>query len=193
MIKKSTLTIAVVLIIATSLLFGFAYDGIVSAIERAEHPRAFAEFVTAAREEKNQMFIPESLIFAVIKTESDFDPDAVSPMGAAGLMQLMPDTFRDISDNFLGERLPDEMISDPETNIRYGVFYLSWLYYSKFGNWDTVLAAYNAGIGNVYDWLDDPEFSDDGVTLKYIPIAETRAYVSRVRAAQETYERLYNT
>ena len=189
MLKKKSIILATVLIIAASLLFGFAYDAVISAVERWEHPRDYAEFVTKARGQ-HQLFIPESLIFAVIKTESSFDPDAVSSDGAVGLMQLLPSTFEDISDNFLFENLPDEMIYDPETNIRYGVFYLSWLY-PKYGNWDTVLAAYNAGLTNVNMWLEDPEYSDDGVTLKYIPLAETRAYVSRVRAAKETYERLY--
>jgi soluble lytic murein transglycosylase len=104
----------------------------------------------------------------------------------------MPSTFLDLTQNFLGENLPESALYDPTTNINYGVYYLSWLY-SKFENWETVAAAYNAGLGVVYDWLDDPSYSDDGVNLKHIPIDETRAYVRKVTSARETYERLYFT
>ncbi len=188
MLKKKTLTIAIVCIIAASLIFGFVYDAVVTEIERAEHPRKFSEMVNSAADSYG---VPEELIYAVIKTESNFDPDAVSAAGAVGLMQLMPGTFEDITNNFLGEHLPPEKISDPATNIKYGVYYLSWLK-SKLKDWNTVLAAYNKGIGDVYEWLETPEYSDDGETLKYIPVGETRAYVRKVSTAYETYKRLYN-
>ena len=189
MLKKRTLIIAVTLIAILSVFFGFAYDKVIGAIELSEHPREFSEAVISASQSYG---VPEALIYAVIKTESSFDPDAVSFVGAVGLMQLLPDTFADLTKNFLREDLPPSNISDPATNIKYGTYYLSWLY-SKFGNWETVAAAYNAGIGNVYSWLENPEYSDDGVTLKYIPISETRAYVRKVTEAKETYERLYYT
>ena len=187
MIKKKTLISVLVILLIASIAFGFAYDAAVGAIERSEHPQKYADLVTSSA---NRYGVPEAMIYAVIKTESNFDPDAVSRVGAMGLMQLMPSTFEDLTNNFLRENLSDDKISDPATNIKYGVYYLSWLY-SKFGNWDTVAAAYNKGIGDVQKWLQNPEYSDDGVTLKYIPVSETRAYVRKVAEAKETYERLY--
>ena len=94
-------------------------------IEERWYPREYQEYVTRYAELYE---VPEALIYAVIRTESRFQADAVSPAGAVGLMQLMPATFRDISDNILDEFLDDGMIRDPETNIRYGVCYLRWLY-----------------------------------------------------------------
>ena len=189
MLKKRSLIITVVLIIAASLVFGFLYDGIITSIEKKEHPQKYNEYVSSASEKYG---VPEAFIYAVIKTESAFDPDAVSRAGAIGLMQLMPSTFEDLTNNFTREKLSADRIYDPATNIKYGVYYLSWLY-SKFGDWNTVAAAYNCGIGDVLDWLASSEYSDDGKTLKYIPVAETRAYVRKVGAARETYERLYYT
>ena len=187
MIKKKTLVIVLVVLLLASIAFGFAYDFAVGKIERAEHPREYADLVTSAA---NRYGVPEAMIYAVIKTESSFDPNAVSRSGAMGLMQLMPSTFEDLTNNFLKENLESDNITDPATNIKYGVYYLSWLY-SKFGNWETVAAAYNKGIGEVQKWLQNPEYSDDGITLKYIPASETRAYVRKVSDAKETYERLY--
>ena len=187
MIKKKTLVAVIIILLVTSIAFGFAYDAAIGSIERAEHPREYAELVSSAA---NRYGVPEAMIYAIIKTESGFDPNAVSRAGAMGLMQLMPSTFEDLTNNFLKENLESEMITDPATNIKYGVYYLSWLY-SRFENWETVAAAYNKGIGEVQKWLQNPEYSDDGITLKYIPTSETRAYVRKVSAAKETYERLY--
>jgi len=135
--------------------------------------------------------LPPDLIFAVIHTESGFDPAAVSRAGAAGLMQLMPDTFDWAQYRMSGgQSLEQEQLFDPEINIRYGVFTLTLLL-ELFPEEDTALAAYNAGQGKVRGWLDDPECSDDGVTLKYIKYPETRNYVKRVREAQAMYRALY--
>ena len=78
----------------------------------------------------------------------------------------------------------------PEKNVMVGTKYLAYLY-NMFGDMETAIAAYNAGLGNVRDWLADERYSDDGKTLKDIPFAETRNYVRRVREAIDIYERLY--
>ena len=80
---------------------------------------------------------------------------------------------------------------DPEISIRYGVYALS-LMREKYTHIPTLLAAYNAGMGKVGQWLKDPRCSDDGATLKEIPYTETRDYIDKVLDAQEMYRELYD-
>ena len=187
--KKKTILISIICIIVGSLIFAFAYDAILSFVEKCEHPREYAESVQKYAAE---FAVPEDIIYAVIKIESGFDSEAVSRANCVGLMQLHPDTFRWISDDMLKEELPDSYISDPDTNKKYGTWYLSYLY-GKFGKWETVYAAYNAGEGRVSGWLSDKNYSTDGKTLKDFPseYGETRIYVKRVAKAREIYIKLY--
>ena len=133
--------------------------------------------------------LDESLIFAVIKTESSFNPDAVSSAPAHGLMQITPDTFKWLKTK-TGEKHDPEELFNPEISIKYGAFFLNMLI-EEFEITETALAAYNAGRGQVNIWLKNPEYSDDGKTLKYIPFPETRYYVQKVTAAVELYEKAY--
>lgn len=182
--KDRRIVIGTVVLLA--IMLGLICETVHLATRRATYPREFSEFVTAGAEEFG---IPEAVIYATIKTESDFDANAVSPAGAQGLMQLMPATYRWISDDMLGERLDDSMISDPATNIRYGSYMLSWLY-GIYGDWDNVFAAYNAGVGNVNAWLKDPRYSFAG-HLTDIPFDETRNYVRRQQKNVKAYKKLY--
>ncbi len=120
--------------------------------------------------------VPVAMILAVIRAESDFYPDATSPVGARGLMQLMPDTFSWLCEELREPHAASE-ITDPETSIRFGTYYLYYLY-EKFGSWRVALAAYNAGEGRVTEWLADPALSSGG-TLRRIPYPETAAYVKK--------------
>ena len=133
--------------------------------------------------------IPTAMVLAVIRTESDFHPDAVSSAGACGLMQLMPETFRFLRTEHLLESLDDDAIFDPAVNIHYGTYYLSYLC-QKFGSWPIVLAAYNAGEGRVADWLKDPALSKNG-QLQKIPFRETSAYIEKTMQAFEYYSKQY--
>ncbi|MBQ9150861.1 MAG: lytic transglycosylase domain-containing protein, partial [Clostridia bacterium] len=130
------------------------------------------------------------LVFAVIKTESNFDSGAVSSAGAVGLMQMMPETFEWLTDEILFDHLESGMLYDPETNIKYGTYLLS-RFYDRYGDWELVFAAYNGGVGNVDEWLEDPEYADGDGGLKKIPFKETRQYVKKVTDAWDMYERLY--
>lgn len=155
-------------------------------IQKIFYEREFEEYVTKYSSEYD---VPEALVYAVIRTESKFDPNAESHVGAKGLMQLMPDTVDWLS-RLMDEDQPTGNIHDPETNIKYGTYYLSHLY-NRFGNWETALAAYNAGHGRVAKWLEDEKYSPDGKTLTLIPIEETKNYVNKVIADFNTYKKLY--
>lgn len=177
----------IALVLLAAVVFGFLYYAAYTSYLRTNHPRPYADTVADCAVRYG---VPEMIIYSVIKTESEFDEDAVSVAGAVGLMQLIPSTFRWLTDYHTAEKLPDGMIYDPATNIRYGTYYLSWLY-ERYGRWDTALAAYNAGPGRVDGWLADDKYSEDGVSLKSIPYGETRKYVKIVLGSAEVYERLY--
>ncbi len=177
----------VLIVLVSAIIFGFLVDFICTRIEYMLYPQEYSEFVEKYSAEYE---IPSEILYAVIRTESGFDSAAVSSRGAVGLMQMMPDTFEWLTNDMTGERLDVGMLYDPETNIRYGAFYLSWLY-SKYGEWDVTFAAYNAGPTRVGEWLDDKRYSDDGIILKDIPFKETRDYVKKVNSAREKYLELY--
>ena len=154
---------------------------------RSAYPVEYEEYVEAYAAEYG---LPPSLLYAVIRTESDFNPEAVSSAGAVGLMQLTEDTFSWAQYRSGVEELPQEQRFDPETSIHYGSCVLALLE-EMYGVRETALAAYNAGMGNVNRWLTDEAYSDDGRTLKEIPYPETRQYVEKVLKAQEMYQRQY--
>lgn len=179
-------TVAAIFIIALSIGIGFAYDRIRDRIDRQLYPRDYQTYV----ERYSAMYgVPEHIIYAVIKIESNFESNAVSSAGAVGLMQLMPDTFAWLCER-QDEALDPGMLYDPETNIRYGVYYLSYLY-NEFGLWNSVFAAYNAGPTRVRTWAADTRYADENGALAAIPFDETRAYVGKVEEAVELYQKLY--
>ena len=134
--------------------------------------------------------VPESLIYAVIRAESGFDPNAVSHAHAQGLMQITDETL-----TWSRYRLHLDSdgldLFDPATNVQTGTHVLSLLC-EQYDAVETVLAAYNAGIGTVNKWLADPDLSADGRTLSRIPFPETEAYVQNVLASKRMYEFLYS-
>lgn len=179
--KRSSIIISVCLLLLLAVVALLS----VKEIQKSLYPREYEELVQKYCSEYD---VPEPLVYAVIRTESDFDPNAKSRVGAIGLMQLMPDTLDWIS-RVLGEP-PEGDIAEPSVNLKYGIYYLRHLY-DRFDNWDTALAAYNAGHGRVGNWLKDSRYSDDGIKLKNIPIEETRNYVNKVNKDCEQYKKLY--
>lgn len=136
--------------------------------------------------------LDESFIFAVIKTESNFDSSAVSSAGAKGLMQIMPNTFEWLQTLRDGEiAYDDTSLFDPAVNIKYACFYYVYLK-DKYDNDYTAAAAYNAGIGNVDNWLQNKNYSSDGKKLDKIPFAETENYVDKIFSSQNIYKKLYD-
>ncbi len=141
--------------------------------------------------------VDKFLTVAVMKVESNFQESANSQSGAVGLMQLMPETAAWIAYQ-LGEQ-PDEAAKDlnnlrePETNIRYGTWYLAELEDEFKGNDVLALAAYNAGRGNVHEWIEKNHWAENFSDVDKIPYAETRDYVKRVLHCREKYSKLYGS
>ena len=126
--------------------------------------------------------LEEELVLAVIKAESDFKKDAVSRSGALGLMQLIPDTAKWIASE-LGEEYSKEKMFNEETNIKYGCFYLKYLF-SKFKDKDVVICAYNAGEGVVRNWINE----DGSLDRSKISFDETKKYLERVNVFFDSYK-----
>jgi soluble lytic murein transglycosylase len=133
--------------------------------------------------------VDKYLLYAIIDTESGFDPHAESNVGARGLMQLMEDTCDWISWR-TGEDLTFDDMFNPEDNIRYGTYLVDYLL-DEFGNVRAAVAAYHAGSGYVGKWLNDPKYSSDGNTLDEIPINDTAHYVNKIDKAYNEYIDLY--
>ena len=182
--------IAVILIIALSVGLGVAVNAIWNAIDRSSYPQGdFHDLIQKYSMEYN---VPEYVIYAVIKVESDFDPQAESSAGARGLMQMIRSTFEWLTgEEHLNEHLSFHDLYDPEVAIRYGTYYLRYLHRSFDYDWRLVFAAYNGGEGNVRKWLKNPEYTDEEGHLAHIPFEETRSYVSKVEQAIELYQKLY--
>ena len=183
--KKRTGRTVIVLLIAL-LLLGLLWITLRGPIKRMYYPLAYQDIISAASAEFG---VPKDLLCGVIWCESRFRPEARSSAGACGLMQMTPATFEEMLWRL---DLPEDTdIFAPEQNIRCGAFYLRRLYDLYDENWNTALAAYNAGMGNVSNWLSDPRYSADGKTLQSIPFSETAAYVGNVQGAKDVYRDLY--
>ena len=160
------------------------------AAERAQHPLQYAGLITQYALARD---LDPALVSAVILCESSFDPLAESRVGARGLMQMMEDTA-----GWIAHKLDEDDASysfdrlyDPETNIRFGTWYLSYLSRRFDGDATKIVCAYHAGQGNVDAWLANPKYSSDGVTLDVIPTQDTAAYASRVLRARDVYRKYY--
>ena len=160
------------------------------AAERAQHPLYYADTITAYADAQE---LDPALVAAVILCESSYDPKAESRLGARGLMQLMPDTAEWVAHK-LGEDGADysfDNLYDPQTNIRFGTWYLGYLSRRFDGDATKIVCAYHAGQGNVDSWLKNPQYSSDGVTLDVIPTQDTATYASRVLRARDIYRKYY--
>lgn len=178
----------VLLIAGLIALLVFVIGGGYHAYVKSTYKLQYYDEVSAACEDFG---VDEALAYAIIRTESKFNPEAHSSADARGLMQITQITLEWIqfrSDEF--DHLTIDDMYTPAHNIRCGVYVLSLLK-EQFSDEDTVIAAYNAGIGIVGEWLEDPAYSHDGVTLHTIPYDETAAYVERVRSSKAIYKEYY--
>ena len=160
------------------------------AAERAQHPLYYEEWI---RQYADMQGIDPALVASIILCESSYDPQAVSRLGARGLMQLMEDTAGWVAHK-LDEDDADysfDLLFDPETNIRFGSWYLGYLSRRFGGDAKKIVCAYHAGQGNVDSWLKNPEYSSDGVTLDKIPTQDTASYAGRVLRAIDVYHKYY--
>lgn len=146
---------------------------------------------------QNTNGVEKALVLALSRQESEFNPAAMSRVGARGLMQLMPDTARKVSQQLGLPYSIDRLILDPSYNVQLGTSYLRDLLQSWSGHYVLALASYNAGPGRVQRWIQqngDPRSGQVDVVdwVELIPFSETRNYVQRILEGVQVYRQLLN-
>lgn len=190
---KIIISLSVIAVIVFALVKCINKDMInekIDDLRKIQYPQKYSDYV----DEYSELYgVDDSLVYAVIRTESHFNKDDTSGAGAMGLMQITPECFE-----FLQRIIPndatkysDEDLYNPQVNIKFGTYFLSYLL-QKYNNVErTALAAYNAGFGTVDNWLSDPQCSNDGKNLDVILYPETDDYVDKVENAKKVYKELY--
>lgn len=179
--------VVVILALVAVALWLTATRAVVPGVSAIIYPMHFQESVARVAEHHD---LDPYLVAAVARAESGWDPEAVSPAGAVGLMQLMPATAQWISglDSWQGNEEPD--LTDPEDSLELGAFYLAYLRRYFGGDTRVALAAYNAGQGAVSRWLREAG-GGGPLALEDIPIDETRDFVERVEYYRDLYARVH--
>lgn len=156
-------------------------------IKEIIYPRKYENIVSNISDKYE---IDENLIYAVIKTESNFDEKATSKANAKGLMQIIDETAIEISKKVEIENFNIEMLYDPEINIEIGTYYIKELY-NKYQNKIIAIIAYNAGQGNVDKWIEEGIITTTNESLENIPYKETATYWKKVLREYNVYNKLY--
>lgn len=169
------------------LLFALAEER----IESWEYPQKYSEYVTYYAEKYE---IDPLMLYAFIRTESNFDPNAESNAGARGLMQITEITFDWIKSNIAPqEALTFDDLYDPETNIRFGAYFVKYSLIRYEHDLATAAAAYHSGWGTVDELLASSEYSANGTTLDRYPYPQMRQYVRKITASYERYQEIYGS
>lgn len=171
------------LLLAAGLALIF-FGSIVGCVQSVTLPLRYTEELKAAADRYG---LDRALVAAVVNTESGFDERAVSRDGAQGLMQLMPVTAEWIAAR-RGIGYEEGCLFDPETNLDYGCWLLSYLLERYDGNERYALIAYNAGHARLEEWIET--LADENGDFE-IPYPETRNYVKKVEGLIERYEKVY--
>jgi len=149
------------------------------------YPEHYSEYVEKYSSEYD---VDKELIYAMIKEESNFNPDASSSKSAIGLMQLVQSTADEVGKEL---NIDSPNLKDPETNIKIGTKYISNLLKKYDGNIALSIAAYNAGIGKVDKWVKEGLIKEDGSDIENIPFNETKTHVRKVLKTYRLYKNLY--
>jgi soluble lytic murein transglycosylase len=150
-------------------------------------PQAFKNWVTKY---SNSAGVNPEWVWAIMRAESLYKPDVISPVGARGLLQLMPYTARNLA-RLAGDKSDSPNALEPEVNIRLGSAYLARLKQKFKGNLPLAAAAYNAGPHRVEGWLVNFGHLETDEFIEHIPFLETRNYVKKVVRNHTFYRRLY--
>ena len=175
------LLLAVLAVAAAGAYFSYSF------FMKQAYPLKYRDIIETQAEKYS---IDPAFLYGMIRTESNFNPDAESSAGARGLMQIMPSTGEWIAGK-LDEAFDAQRLYEPSVYLRYGCWYLRFLLDRYDGDMRTALTAYHQGQGRVDEWLQDPEYSEDGKTLSVISSSVTDTYVNRIMENYAHYQELY--
>jgi soluble lytic murein transglycosylase len=133
------------------------------------------------------------LMAALIRQESEFNPQVISRSNARGLTQILPGTGRELSRRLKVKPYTTARLFQPVVNLQLGTFYLKSIVDSLGGRWEAALAAYNAGPSRAHAWLSWGEFREPAEFIETVPFTETRNYIQTVLRNADVYRRLYGT
>jgi soluble lytic murein transglycosylase len=142
-------------------------------LHRSQHPRLL---IPVFQKASQQEAVRKELLLAIAKQESRFSPGVSSPVGAIGLLQLMPPTAEELA----GGSLTKDQLQNPTRNATLGARYLSRLLEQWQGNIWLAVASYNAGPGAASQWITPLLGSDPELWVERIPYPETRLYTKKV-------------
>jgi soluble lytic murein transglycosylase len=155
---------------------------------RILYPLPFERMIRAEAEEHG---LDPYVLAALIRQESLFEERATSPVGARGLMQIMPATGTRLAQEAGLEDFDPELLYDPEINVYLGARYVAEHYQEYGGSLPSVFSAYNAGAHRVGRWAAYPEYADEELFTERIPFRETRDYVKILSRNFAIYIGLY--
>jgi soluble lytic murein transglycosylase len=131
------------------------------------------------------------VVAALIRQESEFNPNAISRAKAYGLTQVLPSTGRQISRRVGITRFSPAMLFEPDVNLKLGTYYLKSLLDQQNGKWEQTLASYNAGKSRADAWSTWATYREPAEYIETIPFTETRNYIQIVLRNAHVYRRLY--
>ena len=131
------------------------------------------------------------MVAALIRQESEFDPQALSAKNAYGLTQVEPATGRALARRAGIKRFSNRSLFQPAINLKLGAYYLRALLDQWGGQWEQTLASYNAGKSRVNDWITWNQYQEPAEFVESIPFTETREYVEAVLRNATVYRQLY--
>lgn len=188
MAKKLMKRMIILVILLVIILALFKVVKVQDIVLKKMYPITYQEYVEKYADSYQ---VDKYMIYAIIKAESNFKPEAKSQSNAIGLMQLLEATAIEMSNSIENEIVTTEKLYEPETNIKLGTSYYAYLLKHYKGNNILALTAYNAGMGNVDTWIRAGVIKSDGSDIENIPYKETNNYVRKILRDYQIYLKLY--
>lgn len=189
--NKTIIAVTIALVFALLITFILIFDTKVREKIRDYGPSVFmtTDYEEYVLKYSKQNEMDPKFIFAIINTESHFNPNVTSDVGARGLMQIMEDAY-----NWIKFRMDDQRVHsfddmyDPELNIEYGTFLLKYLYEKFDHSYELTAAAYHGGMNAVQTWIDDKTVDPQNFKLEDVPSDVTANYIYKVMKAYNKYK-----
>lgn len=198
-LNKVTVTVVIIILMVGLSVLAFLYrDDMTPKVKQTlpsgfNYPTKYEEYVVKYSKQYN---VDPVLVFSVINVESHFNEKATSDVGARGLMQIMNDAY-----DWLKFRLNDKKsksfddMYDPQTNIKYGTYYLSYLMKKYNGSVDLTVAAYHCGMGQVDSWIEKGtikinkkgKFNTDDIPQEN---DQTSHYIDKIHDSYKEYKKI---